>query len=136
MKVNILEMSEQKTVVLVTGANTGLGFQIVRSLCASDKAYEILVGGRSLVKAQQAAKAAIEDSPSTKSRTWPIQVDIEDDDSMKGASVEVETKFGRLDALINNAGMSPGELHDEMGLLLSLKGGQFDPQFTAGKLTM
>ena len=129
-------MSDQKSIILVTGANAGLGFQTIRALCASEKPYEILVGGRSLVKAQQAAKAAVDEFPATKSRTWPIQVDIEDDDSIKGAFAEVQTKFGRVDTLINNAGMLPGEYHDEYPLLLSLTGGQFDQQFQAGRLTM
>ena len=129
-------MEDQKTVVLVTGANAGLGYQIVRALCDSDRLYEILVGGRSLVRAQQAAKAAVDEFPATRSRTWPIQVDIEDDDSIKGAFSEVQTKFGRLDALINNAGMAPGEAHEEFPLLFNLTGGQFDQQFQAGKLTM
>jgi hypothetical protein len=47
--------SSTKTVLLVTGANTGLGYQIVRALCQSNQSYDILLGGRSLEKAQQAS---------------------------------------------------------------------------------
>jgi NAD(P)-dependent dehydrogenase (short-subunit alcohol dehydrogenase family) len=96
---------DPQEVVLVTGANTGLGFQIIRALCGSNKAYNILLAGRSLVKAQQAVRSATEDFPSSRSKLWPIQVDIEDDDSIQRAFDEVQTKFGRLDALVNNAGM-------------------------------
>lgn len=92
-------------VVLITGANTGLGFQIIRALCSSSKAYSILLAGRSLVKAQQAVTSATEDFPSSHSKLWPIQVDIEDDGSIHKAFHEVQTKFGRLDVLINNAGI-------------------------------
>ena len=95
----------QQEVVLVTGANTGLGFQIIRALCNSTKPYNILLAGRSMVKAQQAVGSAIHEFPSSCSKLWPIQIDIEDDNSIQRAFDEVQTKFGRLDALVNNAGM-------------------------------
>lgn len=107
-----------KEVVLVTGANTGLGFQIIRALCGSNKAYEILLAGRSLEKAQQAAESVAEEFPSSSSEVWPIQIDLEDDDSVQRAFDEVQTKFGRLDALVNNAGA------------------QLDQQLAAGNMTM
>lgn len=93
-----------REVVLVTGANTGIGFEIVRGLCSSDKTYDILLAGRSLEKAQQASKSATEEFPASHSKVWPIQIDIEDDDSMQRAFEEVQSKFGQVDALINNAG--------------------------------
>ena len=95
---------DQRAVVLITGANTGLGFEMTRALCGSDKAYEILVGGRSLIKAEQATKNVTKDFPSTRSKLWPVQIDIEDDESIQRVFDQVQTKFGRLDALVNNAG--------------------------------
>lgn len=91
-------------VVLVTGANTGLGFEIIKALCGSEKAYNILLGGRSFEKAQQAVNTATQGFPSSRSKLSAIQVDIENDDSIQRAFEEVQTKFGRLDALVNNAG--------------------------------
>ena len=91
-------------VVLVTGANTGLGYQIIRALYGSDKAYTILLGGRSLAKVDQAIKSTTEEFPSSPSQLSAIQVDIEDDESIQKAFEAVQIKFGRLDALINNAG--------------------------------
>lgn len=100
---------DPREVILITGANTGLGFQIIRALCDSTNAYDILLAGRSLLKAQQAVNSATEEFPSSRSKLWPIQVDIEDDDSIQRAFDEVQTKFGRLDALVNNAGMYQAE---------------------------
>ena len=94
-----------REVILVTGANTGLGFQIVRALCGSEKAYDILLAGRSLQKVQDAVKSATEEFSSSSSKVHPLQVDIENDESIQKAFEEVQTKFGRVDALINNAGM-------------------------------
>ena len=91
-------------VVLITGANTGLGYQMVRGLCSSAHAYTILVGGRSLPKAQAAVESAQKEFSSTKSTLAAIQVDVEHDDSIKKAVDDVSARYGRLDALVNNAG--------------------------------
>lgn len=109
--------SPNNKIVLITGANTGIGFQIVRALCSSNQAYSILVGGRSIAKAQDAIRAAEAELPASPTNLVPIQVDVEDDDSIQSAFDDVQTRFGRLDALINNAGAL------------------FDSQIAAGTLT-
>jgi NAD(P)-dependent dehydrogenase (short-subunit alcohol dehydrogenase family) len=97
-------MSSQE-VVLVTGANTGLGFQIIRALLSSEKAYRIILGGRLLAKAQEAVNAVVREFPSSHSKLCPLQVDIEDDGSIQEAFEKVQFEFGRVDVLINNAGI-------------------------------
>ncbi|EAW14960.1 putative short chain dehydrogenase [Aspergillus clavatus NRRL 1] len=93
-------------IVLITGANTGIGFQIVRALCSSNQAYSIIVGGRSTLKVQHAIRAIESEFPSTASQLFPLEIDIEHDDQIQRAFSEVQAKFGRLDALVNNAGAS------------------------------
>lgn len=66
------------------------------------------MGGRSLDKVQDAIAAAKKEFPSSASTLVPIQVDVEHDDSIERAFTEVQTKFGRVDALINNAGKYTG----------------------------
>lgn len=95
---------DQNIIVLVTGANTGLGFEIVKGLYTSEKSYEIILGGRSLIKAQQAAHTLSKDFPSSRSKLWPMQIDIEDDESIQRVFGKVQIKFGKLDFLVNNAG--------------------------------
>ena len=107
---------DQKVIVLVTGANTGLGFEIVKGLCSSETAYVTLIGGRSVEKAEQAANAVINEFPSSRSEVWPIQIDIEDDESIQHAFDEVQTKYGKLDVLVNNAGMSALMYHEQNSL--------------------
>lgn len=63
---------DQNIIVLVTGANTGMGFEMVRALCNSEVAYEVLIGGSSLVKAGQAANAVMGEFPSTRSRVFKV----------------------------------------------------------------
>jgi len=122
-------------VVLITGANTGIGFQIVRALCSSDQAYDIIVGGRSFSKAQDAISSAEKEFPSSRSKLFPIQVDIEDDDSIQRAFDEVQSQFGKLDALVNNAGMYQTHRDRKSCSLTRTVGAQIDQQFAAGKLT-
>lgn len=92
-------------VLFITGANTGLGFQTVRSLCRSSKPYTILLGGRSLDKAKAAVEAAQKEYPQTASTLAAVQIDIEDDDSIAKIHDHIEKQYGRIDVLINNAGM-------------------------------
>jgi NADP-dependent 3-hydroxy acid dehydrogenase YdfG len=93
-------------IVFITGANTGIGYQIVRGLCASNQSYSILLGGRSIEKAKKAVQDVTSEFPETSSKVQPVQIDIEDDGSIQAAAQFIESNFERLDALVNNAGTS------------------------------
>lgn len=95
-----------KPVLLITGANTGLGFEVIKALCRSSKSYTILLGGRSVQKAEDAAKRAKSEYPDSTSEVIATQIDIEDDNSITKLFEDVSNKYGRLDILINNAGQS------------------------------
>lgn len=94
----------EKTVIFITGANTGLGYETVKALYKSQIPYELIVGSRSVEKGEQAVcllKEEIKNSPSSLS---VLQADVESDDSIQKAYDTVSSKFGRVDVLINNAG--------------------------------
>lgn len=92
-------------IVLITGANTGLGFATVQALCGSNRTYTILLGGRSLDKAEEAAKEA-QRTVKNGTTVEAIQIDIEDDESISKLEKAITEKYGRIDVLINNAGKS------------------------------
>jgi NAD(P)-dependent dehydrogenase (short-subunit alcohol dehydrogenase family) len=94
------------SIVLITGGNTGIGYETVKALYGSPEAHTILMGSRSMDKAAEAIKTLESEVSETKSTVVPIQIDIEDDASIEKALKEVESKFGRVDALVNNAGKS------------------------------
>ncbi|ORY06126.1 hypothetical protein BCR34DRAFT_571489 [Clohesyomyces aquaticus] len=95
---------DTKTIVLVTGANSGIGLASIRSFWESPKTYHILAAGRTLQKIQDAV-APIRDSPSPGHSTIDeIEIDISDDVSITNAASLIQGKFGRLDTLVNNAG--------------------------------
>jgi len=91
-------------IVLITGANTGLGLETVKSLIQSSKQYTILLAGRDLAKAQAATAQIQKDFPNSASSVHAVQIDVEDDISIQKLFDQVAAQFGRVDVLINNAG--------------------------------
>ncbi|KAJ4363518.1 hypothetical protein N0V83_009813 [Neocucurbitaria cava] len=95
-----------KLIVLITGGNTGIGYESVKALYASPQAHIILMGSRSLEKAHIAISTLKSEVTDSKSEVIPLQIDLEDDTSIDNVYKEVESKYGRVDALVNNAGGS------------------------------
>jgi NAD(P)-dependent dehydrogenase (short-subunit alcohol dehydrogenase family) len=100
-------MSPTTPIIFITGANTGLGLETVKSLVQSSKSYTILLGGRSLEKANAAAQEVRSQFAQSSSVIETLQVDIENDSSIQAAFEHINTSYGHLDVLINNAGSFP-----------------------------
>ncbi|KAG2421747.1 hypothetical protein HFD88_005723 [Aspergillus terreus] len=98
-------MMAASKIVLVTGANTGLGLEIVKALCRSNTPYEILLAARSLSKGEAAVKSLKQEFPASSSSISALQLDISDDESITNAYRAISAKCDRLDVLINNAGI-------------------------------
>ncbi|KIW31683.1 uncharacterized protein PV07_03290 [Cladophialophora immunda] len=92
------------TVVLITGANQGIGYECVKKLAAEQANYHILLGSRSLQRGKEAASSITDLAQGTS--VEPLELDVDDDESIARAAKYVEEKFGRLDVLLNNAGIS------------------------------
>jgi NAD(P)-dependent dehydrogenase (short-subunit alcohol dehydrogenase family) len=63
------------------------------------------MGSRSLEKAKSAIETLKEDCPAASNTVEAVQLDLTSDQSIENAFKQVETNQGRLDVLINNAGM-------------------------------
>ncbi|GJC77182.1 short-chain dehydrogenase/reductase tropE [Colletotrichum liriopes] len=92
-----------KRILLITGANTGIGYETVRALLESKQPYHIIFGSRSIDKGKAAISKLEQEFPSTISSLELIQVDVVDDDSILEAFKNVNDKHGVLDVLVNNA---------------------------------
>lgn len=84
-------------VALVTGGNKGIGLQIAKELLAHG--FTVLVGSRNIGRGEEAAK-------SLGAQTHAIELDVTSQGSIAGAAQRIRSEFGRLDVLVNNAGIS------------------------------
>lgn len=100
-----------KTLILITGANQGLGYYAAQQLASTGK-YHVLLGSRNFSKAEKAIESLVsDDSVKVDAKDLePIQIDIDDDASIKAAAETIENKYHKLDILLNNAAIAdPGE---------------------------
>ncbi len=106
---------QDKPIALVTGANKGIGLQIAKDLAGHG--FTVLVGSRDLDQGEIAAKSVGADAHA-------LQLDVTDQVSIAAAAARVRNEFGRLDVLMNNAGIShagrPGMKFENVGEVNSL----------------
>lgn len=95
---------DQKRIVLITGGNTGIGYEATKAFLESEQTYLVLMGSRSLEKAQIAIERLKSEVSDASNTVEPLQVDIASDESIEKALEQVKSKHGHIDALINNAG--------------------------------
>ena len=102
---SFITRSHTESIVLITGSNTGLGFATAQALLSSPEVYTLILTSRSLVKAEAAAEVLKHSSDHNKeSQVVPMQLDIDDDESVKALFSVVSETWGRMDVLVNNAG--------------------------------
>jgi NAD(P)-dependent dehydrogenase (short-subunit alcohol dehydrogenase family) len=94
-------MTTDSKIALVTGANKGIGREIVRQLAGLG--MTVLLGARDKDRRERAAAELRAEGLRT---VHPIALDVTDADSTAAAADEIDTRFGRLDVLVNNAGIT------------------------------
>jgi NAD(P)-dependent dehydrogenase (short-subunit alcohol dehydrogenase family) len=85
-------MQADRPVALVSGANRGIGREIARQL-HEDHGFTVLAGARDPSQVEPAEGLV------------PIQLDVSDDAGVAAAREQVERVSGRLDVVVNNAGV-------------------------------
>ncbi|MET9901747.1 SDR family NAD(P)-dependent oxidoreductase [Streptomyces sp. NPDC006446] len=83
------------TVTVITGANKGLGFETARRLI--EQGHTVYAGARDARRGERAAKAL---------GARPLLIDITDEASVAAAAEKVRVEAGRVDVLVNNAGVA------------------------------
>jgi NAD(P)-dependent dehydrogenase (short-subunit alcohol dehydrogenase family) len=91
-------MSDLK-VALITGANKGLGLETGRQL--GKLGYTVLLGSRDALKGEVAARVLREEGLTVK----VVKLDVGKQTDIDSAAAMIEAEFGKLDVLVNNAGV-------------------------------
>lgn len=111
-----------KKVALVTGANQGVGLQVAKELVAHG--LTVIVGARNLDRGRAAAEAI---GPGATA----VQLDVTDRWSIAEAAKKIDAEFGRLDVLVQNAGLFSTRM-SSLGLTLA----EYAPLSPASKASL
>jgi NAD(P)-dependent dehydrogenase (short-subunit alcohol dehydrogenase family) len=90
------------TIALITGANKGIGFETARQLGA--RGMTVLAGARDAAL----GRAAVDTLRAEELTAHFVPLDVTDEKSALAAAAWIEAEFGRLDVLVNNAGIALG----------------------------
>jgi len=86
-------------VALVSGGNRGLGLEVARKLAGDG--YHVVIGSRDPVRGEEAARDVGESATA-------CRLDVTDPKSIEDCIRSIDEQFGRLDVLVNNAGVEGG----------------------------
>jgi NAD(P)-dependent dehydrogenase (short-subunit alcohol dehydrogenase family) len=92
----------KKQIALVTGGNKGIGLETVKQLAR--QGMTALLGARDASRGEAAASALRKEGLDVRF----IQLEVTDEVSIAAAAAKIQQEFGRLDVLVNNAGVSIG----------------------------
>ncbi|MBN8950851.1 MULTISPECIES: SDR family oxidoreductase [unclassified Rhizobium] len=90
----------QNAIALVTGGGTGIGRAIARALGSAG--FKVVISGR---RADVLERAARELNEETGAEFLAVTADVSDPSSVRSLFDAISSRYGRLDLLVNNAGM-------------------------------
>lgn len=96
-----------KKTALVTGGAKGIGAETVKKLC--DDGFSVAVNYNS---SEQRAYAFCSELASLGYDVFPVKCDVSSPDEVRKMICTVKDRFGRIDVLVNNAGISLWGLFD------------------------
>lgn len=91
-----------ETIGLITGANKGIGFETARQLAR--RGVLVLIGARDETRGREAVDSLLAQGLSVAD----LHIDVTDEDTIARAARTIADRYGRLDILINNAGITGG----------------------------
>jgi NAD(P)-dependent dehydrogenase (short-subunit alcohol dehydrogenase family) len=92
-------MSTKAKIALITGANKGIGYAIAKGLVRAG--FTVMLGARDIQRGTHAAAQLASEGD-----VRFIQLDVTDEASVQTAAQKIAADFGRLDVLVNNAGIA------------------------------
>jgi len=102
-------MDLKNKVIVITGASSGIG-EATAHLLAADGAKLVLMARRE-ERMQELAQKLMDEH---KTDSMVIKLDVTDREAVLEAFEEVKKNYGRIDVLINNAGLMPVSFLDKL----------------------
>ncbi|WP_144549476.1 SDR family oxidoreductase [Bacillus sp. X1(2014)] len=92
-------MAKDLKVALITGGNRGIGYELVKQLAL--KGFKVILASRDPEMGQETTQKLKELNLDVSF----VVMDVDDQESIRQAAITVNERYGRLDVLINNAGV-------------------------------
>ncbi|MBD1380890.1 SDR family oxidoreductase [Metabacillus arenae] len=92
-------MSKDIKVALVTGGNRGIGYELVKQLAL--KGFKVILGSRDPEKGHKAIQQLRESNLDVSF----VSIEVDNQESIRQAADTINENFGKLEVLINNAGV-------------------------------
>jgi NAD(P)-dependent dehydrogenase (short-subunit alcohol dehydrogenase family) len=99
-----MEIDIADKVVVVTGAAQGIGRTLALGLAAEGARVAVVARDRARAQAVVDEIGKLDGAPSA----MAVEADVSDEADVAGAAAAIDAEWGRVDALINNAGWMPG----------------------------
>lgn len=97
-----MDLHLKNKVIVVTGGAKGIGRGIVEQL-AQEEAIPVIIG-----RSEQDNLALVQEIEKREGQAWAVQAELTDPTACQMAAELIQTKFGRIDGLVNNAGLNDG----------------------------
>jgi NAD(P)-dependent dehydrogenase (short-subunit alcohol dehydrogenase family) len=106
----IMPVNLANQLAVVTGASKGIGKAIAQQLCGQGMTVILLA------RTQSELDLAVDSMTDLTGNAVAISCDISAEDDVLSVFKQIDQRFGRVDLLVNNAGMGFGDLVTEMSL--------------------
>uniref|UniRef100_UPI0037E70FAE 3-keto-steroid reductase/17-beta-hydroxysteroid dehydrogenase 7 isoform X1 n=1 Tax=Semicossyphus pulcher TaxID=241346 RepID=UPI0037E70FAE len=121
-----------KKVVLVTGANSGIGLALCERLLSQDtEGLQLCLACRNIQRAQAARSALLTSHPAA--QVALLQMDTSSISSVMKAAQEIKLRYNRLDYLYLNAGIMPNPQFDVKAFFKGLFSNKIITMFATGE---
>jgi len=100
----------EKKVVIISGASSGIGKALAEEY--SERGFKVVMAARNIEKLEEIASILRQNNPDI----LTVKTDVSKEDQCENLIKETIEKFGQIDILINNAGISMRALFDELDL--------------------
>jgi L-fucose dehydrogenase len=97
-----MELNLTNKVIIVTGGAKGIGAAIVKAL-AAEGAIPVVVGRNA-----EDNRKVVDEVVNSGGQAFPVVAELQNPEQCEAAVAQVLTKYGRLDGLVNNAGVNDG----------------------------